>query len=157
MIAVYSEEECQLNDPNIFIPWTNASYHTQNPKLNHTYKQKQFYLKRENNPFFAVVNEDCTVEFFMDIVLKDGYDDGNIYISKKFVHSKDHEEIKQLLQNIKSYKYLINVSFDKATKTKVKSILLTDKEYKIQNIVSVYLVNEPDRFSKWKICMMTKD
>lgn len=142
----------------MFVPWSGGNAITnENLRINHSYKQKQFYLKKSYTPYFAVVNEDCTLKFFIDTVLKQGYEDALVYISKKFVYDNDYEEIKQLFANLKSYKYLINVSFDKETKCKVKSVLLTDREFKVQNIVRAYLIYEPDKFSKWKIFMLKKE
>lgn len=142
----------------LFIPWKESNTAINCPiRLKHNYKKNQFYFNYNYKPFFSVLNENCTTKFFIDALLKDSFEDAKVYISKEFNYNCDLDEISDIFKSGKTYKYLIDVSFDRYKKQKVNSILITDKEHKYSSIIHMYLIDEPDKYSKWKIFMIERE
>lgn len=139
----------------LFIPWQESNSFP--IKLKHNYKHNQFYFNYSYKPFFSVLNENCTTRCFIDALLKNDVDDAKVYISKEFSYNFDLDEISDIFKNGKTYKYLINISFNKYKTQKVNSVLITDKDHEYSNIIHMYLIDEPDKYSKWKIFMIEKE
>lgn len=154
----YNNEVMPLVDKyGFFVPWKNKYKINESIiKLNHYYKQKQYCFKQSREPFFCVVNENCTPKSFIDAVMKDSYEDAESYISKNFASRVDIEDVKKLFKEDCTYKYLINIPFEK-NDLNVKSIMLKDKNSKFIGILHFYLINEPDIFGNWKIYKVVKE
>lgn len=126
-------------------------------EIKHNYKNKQFCFKPSFKPFFSVINENETSKSFVDAILKDSIDDAKSYISKNSIYEVCFEEIKTIFKDKTEYKELININFNKNSHYKVNSLLISDKECKNKEIIHIYLINEPDNFSRWKIFKIEKE
>lgn len=146
------------NKYGFIIPW-ECDFKSESSfiKLEHTYKHKDFYFNIKDKPFISVINEDCTTRKFIDAVLNKNSDDAKIYMSKNISIACDYEEIESMFKGVSNYKYLVNVFYDKISGCKVNSVLISDKEKKYRDILNIYLINEPDIYSKWKIYKIEKE
>lgn len=119
-------------------------------KLNHNYKQHQFYFQSDEQPYLSLVNDNSTPKLFLDALIKKDFQDAMTYISRLSLFV-DQDALKEIFDNVKSYNYIPvsykNSYFPKGEK--VNSVFISNENKK--KILHFYLINEPDYFSKWKI------
>lgn len=148
-----------MDKKSFFVPWKNDfcfGEGSNSLKLKHNYKQHQFYFDAKSHPYLCLKNENETPKSFINALIKKDFDDAMSYISSLSVFV-DIEMIKKIFDEIKYYK-CISVSYKNScfnSREKINSVFISDKDKKI--ILHFYLINEPDRFSKWKIYRIEKE
>jgi len=139
----------------LFVPWKNDFQFGEKNyglKLGHRYKRHQFCFASKdskNNPYFGLVSDNVTPKAFADALINKNFDAALSYVSR-FSIFVDFEAVKKIFDGVSSYN-CISASFANSVSKgeSVNSIFISDKNKKV--ILRFYLVNEPDRFSKWKI------
>lgn len=126
-------------------------------KSEHFYRNKQYSFKPSRKPFFSLLNEDATPKIFIEAVKDNNNDDARAYLSKSLGSDVDLELVKKIFKAEYSYKYLIEVAFNGSRGHKVKSVVLTDNDSHIKEIVHFYMIKEPDSLSNWKIYKIVKE
>lgn len=142
----------------MFIPWkSDFGYKSSTIRLEHDYKQRQFYFKQSEKPFFCLLSDSSDARNFLDAVINNSYDDAQIYISRSLRICGGLEEVIKIFDKAKHYKYLYSVSKANKNGEYVNSVLITDNEKKRFSIIHLYMINEPDVFSKWKVYKIEKE
>lgn len=140
-------------EKSFFVPWRNSFSFGERKmplKLEHNYKQHQFYFDAKSNHYFSLINDNSTPKSFIDALINKNFDDAMSYVSRLNLFV-DFEELKKIFDGINSYN-CISVSFKNTPAVKgekINSVFVSHKNKKM--ILHFYLVNEPDCFSKWKI------
>lgn len=147
-----------VNKFKVYVPWGN-SFKTRDAffKFDHFYKHKHYYFQQSKNPFFSLLNEDCTPRCFIEAVKKNNNEDAQSYLSKNLGYNVDLETIRGIFKSDYNYKYLVEASFNNSRSHKIKSVMLTDRNCRFKGIVHFYLIKEPDGFSNWKIFKIVKE
>lgn len=116
--------------------------------------KSKFSIKHYNKPFFIIPNEEYTVKIFVDAVMNDSFDVAESCISQKSVYNVDFNELKKLFNGIFCFKYSFNNVKHKID-NKVNSFIIQGNDG--INVIKIYVVNEPDFFSKWKIYKIERE
>ena len=114
----------------------------------------------QNNPFFSVLDDDKTIKLFLDALANNRYEDAKAYISKRCSYEFDFQELSNFFDRTDNYKCLLNMPFSKAPKNcKIKSLLVmkTINNSKENSIIHLQMIEEPDKFGKWKIYGIEKE
>ena len=113
-------------------------------------------IKGEKPFFMLEYNESSryTLDRFLEAVKYSKIDDAMAYISKNYTDKVDIAQIWEALEEKHQLctNYIVKSSFTKAPRNCTDStIMLLDKQEKKVRIFNIYMLNEPDRFGKWKI------
>lgn len=120
--------------------------------LNEKYiNKKNFFIKNENKAFFYLLNENYTSKSFIDYIIKDDFLEAEKFISKYSKENFNIEILKDFFNEELTYKILKKVCFNKKNYEKINSFMIMDKNLKFKGIINFHMINEPDKFSKWKI------
>lgn len=120
--------------------------------LNEKYiNKKNFFIKNENKAFFYLLNENYTSKSFIDYIIKDDFLEAEKFISKYSKETFNIELLKDFFNEELTYKILKKVCFNKKNYEKINSFMIMDKTLKFKGIINFHMINEPDKFSKWKI------
>lgn len=139
---------------SLFVPWKSDFQFGENdlsPDFKHNYKQRQFCFDFHSSPYIRLLNDSFTSKSFIDAVVKNDFDSAKLYLSK-FELFVDFDEIKEIFNGIKTYNFVpvyYNKNLTLLKNEKINSVFISDKNKKL--ILHFFLINEPDRFSKWKI------
>ncbi len=110
-----------------------------------------FNLKRYSNligPFFQIENENSMVDFFLRTLFNSSIDEAKKFISPDIDEFLDLDEVKKYFDtdwicvsrgNFKQRHHFVN------------SVLFFNKATGSSDIIDFYLINQPDKFSRWKI------
>lgn len=147
------KEKCSL-----FVPW-KPSFKCINNKdyLKHNYKQHQFCFEPFKKPFFGLVNDNLVTKDFIEAVMNEEFEDASLYLSKRLQCSLDFEAIKRVFASMKKYGYLVAANTAKNKRERITSIMISDKDSKEAKLLHLYIVSEPDMYSKWKIYKIELD
>ncbi len=107
-------------------------------------------------PFFTQADDKDTVRLFVNALSNWQHEDAKVYISKNFAHDFNLNELSHFFKEAKGYKCCFNIEFENMPKNcKSNSIVVCDKEK--EQVVHLYLIKEPDKFSNWKIYGIEKE
>lgn len=157
-----------MNDyaQKFFLPWNDyfieAKDYTiiSNNNKQHLYKKDSFgmvsveNIKWWNKPYFAILNEKSTVQFFIDAIMKKSIDEAKVYLSKTCNNELNIDEISNIFTDVCKYKYISKIEFDAIRNTNVSVVSITPKyvgNKKFTGIINVKMVQEPNRYGNWKI------
>lgn len=107
---------------------------------------------KEKSPFFIYHNEEGTLRCFLDALSKNSGEDALVYFSKEIQYQDNLEEALALFGEERQYKKLIHFKQSKNKRFNTISIALGKQE----KVIHVYLVEEPDKFSQWKIIQIER-
>jgi hypothetical protein len=142
-----------------FLPWKH-------PHQTETINRKQLYfhppkepflssldyIHHVKKPFFSMPNPQGTLQLFIHALRRNEDDVAKGYICKELLQFVDIEEFRDLFQEESNYQF-----FSSRPKESLSSvgIAVRNKQGATQMLV-VYLVKEPNRYGKWKICQIEK-
>lgn len=103
---------------------------------------------KQEKPFFSISDKDNTLQMFIDAILRDATEEATCYMSRSMPTDINLSEVRRALGS--SYKCLIKARKENDEFHKTDSLLIIN-EGKLNNILHVHMVKEPDGFGKWKI------
>ena len=118
---------------------------------------KNIYRKDIKKPFFKMIDDAGTTDFFIDAIMKGRVYDAENYLSKVFCCDTDWDKVKKIFKDAEYYKQLTSVKKNNFSLYEVRSVMIKNKENKKSEIIHFYMVKEPDSFSRWKIYKITKE
>lgn len=139
------------NECGFFLPLKTNKF--LNIKIEHTLDFKKHGNININGPFFHLENENSMVEFFLHALFNSSIDEAKKFISPDFDDILDLNAVKECFASCRIYKYLSNGNFSfKKKNCFVNPVLFIDKNTGLSSVINFYLINQPDNFSRWKIC-----
>jgi hypothetical protein len=139
----------------VFLPMKINCFSQFKFKLSSRVNLKKFDNMNCDGPFFRIENENSAVESFLDAIINSELDEAKKFISSEFSKSISLKVLEEKFRCIKSYKCLLNnQNIISRKKYIIGSVLLIDKKCNT-GVVDFHLLNQPDSFSKWKICAVT--
>ena len=131
-----------------------------------TYSKKDIFIPysmeakaavKGKKPFFTLEYSDSsryTLDRFLEAVKYGKIDDAFLYVSKNYTDKVDIAQILEALEEKSELctNYIVKSRFTKAPRNCTDTtIMLFDKQDKKTKVFNIYMLNEPDRFGKWKI------
>ena len=132
-----------------------------------TYKKENIFIQscpveiegniKGEKPFFSLEHSESsqyTLDRFLEAIRYSKIDDAMAYISKNYTDRVDIVQIWEALEeeNQLCTNYIVKKRFTKIPRNCTGSaIMLFDKQDKKMRIFNIYMLNEPDKFGKWKI------
>ena len=105
-----------------------------------------------NGPFFHIENENGAVDSFLKALFNSTTDEAKKFICSDFDDLLDLDAFKACFSSNVNYKYISDGNFNLDSKNfLVKSVLFMDKKHGQESIINFYLINQPDKFSRFKI------
>ena len=135
-------------------------------KLPLTYRSKNIFISncpmetkgniKGEKPFFMLEHSESsqyTLDRFLEAMRHSKIDDAMAFVSKNYTDKVDIAQIWEALEeNQLCTNYIGKKKFTKNPRNCTDStIMLLDKHDKKMKIFNIYMLNEPDRFGKWKI------
>ena len=140
-----------MNEKHVFVQWCVNTSNRKN--ITHTYKSRQFCFKNGMNPFFSVENDLSAAKGFMEAVINGKSEEAGTYLSRSFLAYFKIDEIMKVFKDLKSYKCLY-MPYKGTGRSGISPMLVKDTEDRV-SVVKLYLRNEPDIFSNFKIYKIT--
>jgi len=108
-------------------------------------------------PKIKLSNHENVALMFMEAITKYSTEDAKKYISRNFVSTMDFVELKDFFVENNKYKVVDKIDFDNRKNFITKSIVFFGEDKKNMNLINIHMINEPDRYSKWKIFAFDKE
>lgn len=108
-------------------------------------------LYTEGKPFFQMPTDHGIAAMFLKAVTANP-DEAWAFVSKNYVGALDLEALRDVLGQTEICRSLVEAPYGSDPKNCLtRSVLVVNAERKIQSVLHLHMIKEPDRYGQWKI------